>query len=477
MTEKKLRTGNLKIKGQNFYHHGQKLKNLKMRREGRAKRDPNGKIIKAAIFQSSTPEAPLARVQPDRRWFGNTRVIGQRDLDEFRTEVATRRDDPYQVILRQSKLPMSLLRDQEGQGKRNLLSMESFEHTFGSKAQRKRPKLAADSLADLVASVSSATTAHDHQQSTAAPTSTDICEAQDPLLQKGQSKRIWGELYKVIDSSDVVVQVLDGRDPMGTRCKAVEAHIKKDCPHKHLVFVLNKCDLIPTSVTSKWVKVLSKEYPTLAFRASITNPFGKGALIQLLRQYGQLHKDKPQISVGFIGYPNTGKSSIINTLRKKAVCQVAPIPGQTKVWQYVTLMRRIYLIDCPGIVPPSTTDSDTDIVLKGVVRIENVKCPEEHIPAILARCNPTHLSQAYNGLSGWKTAEEFLEALAKQTGKLLKGGEPDVTAVSKMVLHDWLRGKIPYYTAPPANETASGDAVEEPEVDENVSEMVSHDEE
>ena len=48
-----------------------------------------------------------------------------------------------------------------------------------------------------------------------------------------------------------------------------------------------------------------------------------------------------------------GKSSIINTLKKKKVCKVAPIPGETKVWQYITLMKSIYLIDCPGTVQPS----------------------------------------------------------------------------------------------------------------------------
>lgn len=45
----------------------------------------------------------------------------------------------------------------------------------------------------------------------------------------------------------------------------------------------------------------------------------------------QLHTDKKQISVGFIGYPNVGKSSIINTLRSKKVCNVAPLAGETKV--------------------------------------------------------------------------------------------------------------------------------------------------
>ena len=103
--------------------------------------------------------------------------------------------------------------------------------------------------------------------------------------------------------------------------------------------------------------MLSRRYPTLAYHASFQHCFGKAALFDLLRQLALLHKDKQQISVGFIGYPNVGKSSVINTLKKKRVCKVAPIPGETKVWQYITLLRNIYLIDCPGIVPP-TDDRD-----------------------------------------------------------------------------------------------------------------------
>ena len=129
---------------------------------------------------------------------------------------------------------------------------------------------------------------------------------------------------------------------------------------------------VPAWVTKRWLHTLSKEYPTLAFHASITNPFGKGSLLSLLRQLARLRSDKQYISVGMVGYPNVGKSSVINTLRSKKVCNVAPIPGETKVWQYITLMKRIFLIDCPGVVYNKTDDSETDIVLKGVVRVENL---------------------------------------------------------------------------------------------------------
>jgi len=76
-------------------------------------------------------------------------------------------------------------------------------------------------------------------------------------------------------------------------------------------------DLQPIAVTRKWMQILQKERPTLAFHASITKPFGKGALISLLRQFAILHKDEKSISVGFIGYPNVGKSSVINTMKRK----------------------------------------------------------------------------------------------------------------------------------------------------------------
>ncbi|KAH0500110.1 Nucleolar GTP-binding protein 2 [Microtus ochrogaster] len=189
------------------------------------------------------------------------------------------------------------------------------------------------------------------------------------------------------------------------------------------------------------------DYPTLAFHASLTNPFGKGAFIQLLRQFGKLHTDKKQISVGFIGYPNVGKSSVINTLRSKKVCNVAPIAGETKVWQYITLMRPIFLIDCPGMVYPSE-DSETDIVLKGVVQVEKIKAPQDHIGAVLERAKPEYISKTYR-IDSWENAEDFLEKLAFRTGKLLKGREPDLQTVGKMVLNDWQRGRIPFFVKPP----------------------------
>ncbi|XP_075524970.1 nucleostemin 2 [Dermacentor variabilis] len=429
------------------------IKRLLMYKNSRPYRDRKGKIVKAAPYQSWVTSGTVARVAPNPKWFGNTRTVSQGALQQFQEELGQAMRDPYQVVMRQSKLPVSLLNEKAKNARVHILDTASYETTFGPKAQRKKPRLSAGDLSELV---QAADTSQAHHSETKKETPEDELKpaVRQEIMTKGQSKRIWNELYKVIDSSDVVIQVLDVRDPQGTRSPFIERFMRKEKPHKHLVFVLNKCDLVPTWVTQRWVALLSAEYPTMAFHASITNPFGKGALINLLRQFSKLHTDKRQISVGFIGYPNVGKSSVINALRSKKVCNVAPIAGETKVWQYITLMRKIYLIDCPGVVYPSG-DTDTEIVLKGVVRVENVEDPQDHIPAVLDRVRPEYIVKTYK-IESWESPEDFLEKLGRRSGKLLKGGEPDISTVAKMVLNDWQRGKLPYFVKPPGGEESAG---------------------
>ena len=238
-----------------------------MFKEGKAQHNARGEVTKAASYQSR--ETPNARIEPNRKWFTNSRVIGQDALNSFREAMAERASDPYQVLLKSNKLPLSLIRD--GQGKNGLkehqakIAVEAspFAEVFGPKAQRKRVKLGVSTLEDFVGdSVQSHDTYLERLEQArllsgnAGPGAEGafeendgyITSAREAIFNKGQSKRIWNELYKVIDSSDVVIHVLDARDPLGTRCRSVEKYIKEEAPHKHLIFVLNKCDLVPTGV-------------------------------------------------------------------------------------------------------------------------------------------------------------------------------------------------------------------------------------
>ncbi|KAG6421540.1 hypothetical protein SASPL_118096 [Salvia splendens] len=355
-------------------------------------RNAGGKILKHGL---QSKELPSTRIMPDRRWFGNTRVVNQKELEYFREELQTRLSSSYNVLLKERKLPMSLLNDHQKQARRADGSQDEFGEKHGASTSTEGDE---DGFRDLV---------------------------RHTMFEKGQSKRIWGELYKGIDSSDVVVQVLDARDPQGIRCYHLEKHLKANCKHKHMVLLLNKCDLVPAWATKGWLRVLSTEYPTLAFQATVNKSFGKGSLLAVLRQFSRLKSDKQAMSVGFVGYPNVGKSSVINTLRTKNVCKVVPIPGETK----------------------------------GVVRVTNLEDAAEHIGEVLKRVKKEHLFRAYR-IKEWEDENEFLIQLCKLTGKLLKGGEPDYMTAAKMILHDWQRGKIPFFVPPPKEEDQASDDLE-----------------
>ncbi|XP_058054913.1 nucleolar GTP-binding protein 2 [Anopheles bellator] len=424
------------------------IKRLQMYRNFKAKRNRDGKILTPAPFQGWVASGTVARVEPTPKWFANSRVISQKALQKFQDEMGKAVNDPYKVIMKPTNLPITLLNETARYQRVHLLDTESYDTVFGKKKLRKRPSLKVRDLEDLTRTAEESADRYDETKDH--DLERDDGGVRDAVREyifaAGQSKRIWNELHKVIDSADVLLQVLDARDPMGTRSKYIETFLRKEKPHKHLFFILNKVDLVPIWVTQRWVALLSKEYPTIAFHASLTHPFGKGALINLLRQIGKLHVDKKQISVGFIGYPNVGKSSVINALRSKKVCKVAPIAGETKVWQYITLMKRIFLIDCPGIVYP-TAETDTEKVLKAVVRVELVNNPEDYIEEVLRRIRKEYVIKTY-GITEWEDHVDFLEQIARKTGKLLKKGEPDVQTVAKMILNDWQRGRLPFYVAP-----------------------------
>jgi len=506
------------------------ISRLKMYNNGKAIRNKEGTIVGGQFMMNdragdSKITSATGRIAPDRRWFGNTRVVGQSDLDKFREEMTTKVADPYSVVLKRKKLPMGLLQDVAeqaskkgtGGGAMGLLTNEPFHRAFGKKSNRKRVKL--DQLlvgrtsqydanvegiqkndqsdksnnlnyqpkpggkAEVVESVpendeagyaallsaaskSAETYETVNQREGIVPWGKDSNieavsgegvdwrkERKDDLFLKGQSKRIWGEFFKVVDCSDVILHIIDARNVPGTRCTMIEKHIAKNANHKHLVFVLNKIDLVPNWVAKRWIGELSAVRPTIAFHASLTHAFGKGPLISLLRQFGKLHADKKQISVGVIGYPNVGKSSVINTLISKKSCKVAPIPGETKIWQYITLFKNIYLIDCPGVVVDTAGDTEVDSVLKGVVRAERLENPEDFINDILRVVKREHVAAQYNipkeGEDTWISAVDLLEKVAKKAGRLLKGGEPCIRSSAITIIHDFQRGRLPHYVAPP----------------------------
>ncbi|XP_054880974.1 guanine nucleotide-binding protein-like 3-like protein [Poeciliopsis prolifica] len=288
-------------------------------------------------------------------------------------------------------------------------------------------------------------------------------------------KAYYREFKKVVEASDVILEVLDARDPLGCRCPQVEQAVIQSGTNKKIVLVLNKIDLVSKEIVEKWIKYLRNEFPTVAFKASTQQQtknlkrsnvpvtqatsellstsacIGADCLMKLLGNYCRNLDIKTAITVGVVGFPNVGKSSLINSLKRARACSVGATPGVTKCLQEVHLDKHIKLLDCPGIVMATST-SDAAMILRNCVKIEQLVDPLPPVEAILRRCNKAQITEHY-GVPDFQTAPEFLALLARRQGKLRKGGLPDTDKAAKSVLMDWTGGRISYFTHPPETHT------------------------
>ena len=134
-----------------------------MYNSGKVVRNPKGRFVSQDLQSRALP---TTRIIPDRRWFGNTRVIGQKQLESFREQMVDKIDNPFMVLLREKKLPMQLLEDPEkrvdGKRKRKeVLQQMTFAETFGSKKRQKRPKLSMESYGDMASLADAGQNAYD----------------------------------------------------------------------------------------------------------------------------------------------------------------------------------------------------------------------------------------------------------------------------------------------------------------------------
>ena len=301
------------------------------------------------------------------------------------------------------------------------------------------------------------------------------------------SRAYYRELNKVLDAADILLEILDVRDPMGCRSKAVEAKFLGSArEEKRVIIVLTKVDLVPPDVTMQWLRYLRREHPCIAFKSAAqkagsgrnqrlghaTGSFsgatgerivtdtslcvGGDELLQLLKNYSRTHNMKKAVTVGVVGYPNVGKSSLVNSLKRSRAVGVSSTPGHTKVLQEVQLDSKVKLIDSPGVIFDEARDTNGNVtseslLLRNCISAESMADPVPAATAIVSRCRVEQLMELYS-VPQYRSADEFLWHLARTQGKLLKGGVPDRARAARVLVKDWNTGKVPFYTLPPATQ-------------------------
>ncbi|KIM42789.1 hypothetical protein M413DRAFT_123683 [Hebeloma cylindrosporum] len=306
-------------------------------------------------------------------------------------------------------------------------------------------------------------------------------------------------LKTVLEKADVVLEVLDGRDPLGFRSQHIE-NLGNELGKK-VVLVVNKIDTCPREAVASWSSYLRRQHPTFLFRSATSflpetpvpqvkkgkakakiptnDAVGGDSVLACLAQWAKEKTGDEPLVVAVVGVTNVGKSSLINSLLKRATLPVYTLasssrgPTTTELPQEVTLEfedQKILFVDTPGLsfISKGGDEEDNeegegrvddtvleehrarDILLRSKGRIDSLKDPHPPVAHIVSRANNEDLMLMYSlpaFAKGDPTA--FLSGVARANQLLKKKGELDLTGAARIVLRDWSSGKFSHYTIPP----------------------------
>jgi large subunit GTPase 1 len=327
---------------------------------------------------------------------------------------------------------------------------------------------------------------------------------------------VWRQLWRVIERSDLVVQIVDARNPLLFRSEDLEKYVKEVDAKKNNLLLVNKADMLTLEQRQLWAdyldqadvrfKFFSAELAKEMILAQIEEETSDHSEDEEAGEDGEeddadkssgdehseastekedertriltteelealfLHhapnSDSRKIQVGLVGYPNVGKSSTINALVGAKKVSVSSTPGKTKHFQTILLSPEVTLCDCPGLVFPNFTTTKAELVCNGVLPIDQQR---EFIgPAgLVARRLPRPLLERIYGMkmvlrpleeggTGVPTGSEMLKAYARARGFSRAGlGQPDESRAARYILKDYVKGRLLYCHPPPS----------EPEID------------
>lgn len=381
---------------------------------------------------------------------------------------------------------------------------------------------------------------------------------------------VWRQLWRVIERSQLLVQIVDARNPLRFRCVDLERYVESvpanpmdmaavtdDASYRgprRTLLLINKADLLDDEQRRAWARYFGEQGIQFAFFSAMDETARQMAKAQREAQFAaarddteameetdlepeapeepaeapqpEAHTEMPDVSpapgqptateqtdarpplqqhdparilnvleleqlflaaapdlrlfarndevpekltVGFVGYPNVGKSSTINALLGEKKVSVSATPGKTKHFQTIHLSPTTVICDCPGLVFPQFSTTAADLVCDGILPIDQMREFTGPAELVAQRIPKDILERVYNidiptlspeeGGTGKPTGLEVLTAYAVARGLVRQGqGNPDESRAARYVLKDYTNARLLFAHPPPGVDADSFNA-------------------
>lgn len=249
---------------------------------------------------------------------------------------------------------------------------------------------------------------------------------------------------EIIKVSDVIIEVLDARFIEDTRNLEIEEAVKMK--GKKLIYVLNKCDLVDLEEKKKEMNEKGL-YPYVF--VSCTTRKGSRELRDRIKMEAKRvvlpHEEMRRVQIGIIGYPNTGKSSLINFLTGGSAAKVGKEAGFTKTMQKIRLTADILILDTPGVIPEREYSTHAQELISKHAKVSardatKVKRPDMVIQTLMREYGKQ--IEEYYRIKADGNGDVLIEEYGKQKNMLRRGGVVDEDRAARAILTDWQEGKI-----------------------------------
>lgn len=264
----------------------------------------------------------------------------------------------------------------------------------------------------------------------------------------GHMKKSLVNLESWLKNIDMVIVVLDARAPYSCLNNKIESL----CANKDVLYCINKADLADPVATTEWLNY----FETQGKRAIKieANKSGTRKLLEaeIIKASERKKQSKTRVSlinkfrVAIVGVPNTGKSTVLNTLAGTSAVKTGNVAGVTRNNTWIKIKNNIELMDNAGTLEPKLKDTTIAENLAILGSINDSILDETELSCCLLdrliKFAPTSIKQRYGVDIENKDTYEILQEIAKTKGLLRKGGEIDETRVSKLLLTDFRSGRL-----------------------------------